>query len=307
MIALMVRVEVIAQVLRHASDEGFTETPVPGLRVFRQSVPTVRPMPTIYDPSICVITQGTKRLRVGDRAITYDPWNYLISAFTLPVEAEIPEATPEEPFLGFVIRFDPVLVAKLLAEIDDLMEWPKNPPREVIGACPMTEDLLRTLTRLLGCIDDATDRRVLAAGLIRETLYQVLRGPRGWVLREQALRGGSTRQVGRAVAFLEQRFREPLDVETIARNAAMSPSALHQHFKQLTGLSPIQYVQRLRLHEARALLLGGRTAAEAGFEVGYKSPSQFSREFRRLFGVPPSQLRSVKAGPLRQAAVVEAL
>ncbi|MEO1367806.1 MAG: AraC family transcriptional regulator, partial [Acidobacteriota bacterium] len=95
-------------------------------------------MPAVYDPSICVIVQGTKRLRVGDRVMTYDPWNYLISALTLPVEAEIPEATAGKPFLGFVIRFDPVLVGKLLAEIDDLVEWPKDAPRQVISPCPMT-------------------------------------------------------------------------------------------------------------------------------------------------------------------------
>ena len=288
----MTRVDLAEQVMRHTPVEGLTETPVPELSLYRQSEPTAKAIPAIYDPSICVIVQGTKRLWVGDRAITYDPWNYLISALTLPVEAEVPEATPEEPFLGFVIRFDPVLVGKLLAEIDDLIAWPKDPPRHAISACPMTDALARAMIRLLGCIEDPTDRKVLAEALIREILYEVLRGPRGWVLREQALRGGNTHRVARAVTFLEQHFREPVDVEAIARHVAMSPSALYQHFKQLTGLSPIQYVQRLRLHEARALLIGGRAAAEAGFEVGYNSPSQFSREFRRLFGMPPGQLRS---------------
>ena len=288
----MTRIDLIAQVLHHTPVEGFSETPVPGLGLYRQSEPTTQPKPDIYGASICVIVQGTKRLQVGDRAITYDPWNYLISALTLPVEAEIPDATPEKPFLGFVIRFDPVLVGKLLAEIDDLVKWPQDPPRQAISACPMTDSLVRVMSRLLDCIDDPADRKVLAGALIREALYEVLRGPHGWVLREQALRGGSTHRVARAVAFLEKNFREPLDIDTIARHAAMSPSALHQHFKHLTGLSPIQFVQRLRLHEARALLIGGRAAAEAGFEVGYNSPSQFSREFRRLFGIPPSRLRT---------------
>ncbi len=288
----MTRIDLIDQVLRHTSGEGLSETPVPGLGLYRQSEPTTQPMPVVYDPSICVITQGRKILRMDGRTIVYDPWNYLISALTLPIEAEIPEATHEKPFLGFVIRFDPVQVGKLLAEIDDLVQWPKDPPRQAISACPMNDVLIRAMARLLGCIDDPTDRKVLAGALIREILYEVLRGPRGYVLRDQALRGGSTHQVARAVAYLEQNYRKPLDIETIARQAAMSPSALHQHFKQLTALSPIQYVQHLRLHQARALLLGGRAAAEAGFEVGYNSPSQFSREFRRLFGVPPSRIRA---------------
>ena len=287
--------KLIEQLLHHTPDQGFNETTIPQLRLYRRIHPTTEPMPAIYEPSICVIIQGSKRLLMGDRAVTYDPWNYLVNALTLPLHAEMPEASPDKPFLGFLIRFDPVDVGTLLAEIDNQVQWPLDPPPQAISPCPLDEALAHTMNRLVGCLDDTLDRRILASGLIREILYRVLRGPKGWILREQALRGGKANQVARAVAYLEENFRENLDVESIARQAAMSPSALHQHFKQMTALSPMQYVQRLRLHQARALLLSGRAAAEAGFEVGYNSPSQFSREFRRLFGVPPSRVKEAPA------------
>ena len=291
-ILLMARLDLADPIVRHTSDEGFNETSIPGLRLYRQMQPTVEPMPVVYDPSICVIVQGTKRLFFGGRTITYDPRNILVSALTLPLHAEIPEASPEEPFLGFVIRFDPVQVGTLLAEIDSLITWPRDAPPQTISASPLSDVLARAVTRLIGCLDDAMDRKVLASGVIREILYEVLRGPHGHVLRDRALRDSKVDRAARAVAYVEENFHESLDIETIARRAAMSPSALHQQFKQLTALSPMRYVQHLRLHKARALLLSGQAAAEAGFAVGYNSPSQFSREFRRLFGVPPSRARA---------------
>ena len=297
--------QLTAHVLRHAPGEGFHETPVPGLRLYRQNHPTTEPMPVVYDPSICIITQGVKVLHLGHRRLAYDPGTYLLNALTLPVEAEIPEASPESPFLGFLIRFDSILVGKLLAEIDEHTLWPEKPPIEAISPCELDEGLLHSLGRLLHYLDDPLDRRILGEPLVREILYLALRGPKGYVLREQALRGGRSQQVARVVHFLERNFRQPLDVESIARQAAMSPSAFHQHFKQLTALSPIQYLKRLRLHEARALLLSGSGAADAGYEVGYNSPSQFSREFRRLFGVTPTQIReaSRKSPLLRHSSV----
>ncbi|MEM6454356.1 MAG: AraC family transcriptional regulator [Acidobacteriota bacterium] len=286
----------IQRIAQHAPTEGFHDTAIPGLRLYRQNHATTEPLPTIYDPSICVIVQGVKCLRFGAETITYDAGHYLVNALTLPLAATIPEAAPAMPFLGFLIRFDPVQVGKLLAEIDDLIAWPSDMSVRAIDACPITPGLAQATHRLIGCLVDPVDRKVLAEGLVREVLYDVLRGPRGIILRAQTLRGSSSQRVGRAVAFLEQHYREPLTIEAIADQASMSPSALHQHFKQVTALSPMQFVQRLRLHQAHALLLGGRGAAEAGFAVGYNSPSQFSREFRRLFGMSPSRVRQSGEG-----------
>lgn len=290
MIVRMSTLSLVTELLRHAPKEGFHDTSIPGLRLYRQELPAVEPIAVFYEPSICVIAQGSKRLFFGERTITYDPGNFLVSALSLPLRAVVPQASPERPFLGFIIRFDPVQVATLLAEIDSRTSWPEEEIPQVIEACPLNEALTRALSRLIRCLDDELDRQVLAGGLIREVLYEVLRGPKGHVLRALALRGGRTSQVARAVAFVEANFRQALDIGMIARRAAMSPSALHQHFKKLTALSPMQYVQQLRLHEARALLLSGLGVAEAGSVVGYNSPSQFSREFKRLFGVPPSQV-----------------
>lgn len=291
----MVKLNLVDQVARHTPLQGFNETSIPGLRLYRREEPTAEPLPIVYQPSVCVIVQGTKTLQFGDEAIPYGPRHFLVSALTLPTYAHIPKASSEEPFLGFVIEFEPVQVGTLLAEVDDLIEWPQAPESRAISACPTGETLHRAMERLVGCLDDPIDRQVLAEGVIREILYEVLRGPRGYVLRQHALRGGKEHQVARALAYVKQNFRQTLDVQTLAQQAAMSPSALHQHFKRLTALSPMQYVQQLRLHQAKALLLSGHAATEAGYEVGYNSPSQFSREFRRLFGVPPSQVRDSDA------------
>lgn len=291
MMLSMQRLELIEPLLRHTPEEGFNETDIPGLRLYRQLRPTVEPMPVVYEPSICVIVQGSKSLVFGEQTITYDPWNFLVSALTLPLYAKVPEASPEKPFLGFLVGFDPVQVGTLLAELDGLITWPQEAPNVTLSACPLNTSLARAMSRLIGCLDDAMDRKILADGLIREIIYEALKGPSGHVLRGQVLSGGRVHQVAQAVTFLQENYNKSLDIETIARQAAMSPSALHEHFKRLTALSPMQYVQHLRLHKARALLLGGHAAAEAGFAVGYNSPSQFSREFRRLFGVSPSRIR----------------
>ena len=287
----MERESIIERLKRHTPQEGFNETAIDGLRLYRQDQPATEPFPVIYEPSICIIVQGSKRLVFGRRSILYDEGNFLVNALTLPLHAEMSEASPEKPFLGFLMRFDPLQVSTLVTELDGLVDWPESPMPEIISACPLSEGISRANQRLIACLDDAMDRRILSAGLIREILYEVLRGPKGRILYEQALRGGKAHQIARAVAYIEKHFHQSLDVSTIAKQAAMSPSVLHQHFKRLTALTPMQYVQHLRLHQARTLLLAGHGAAQAGFEVGYNSPSQFSREFRRLFGVPPSRVR----------------
>lgn len=287
----------VESISRHILDDGYQETPVEGLGLFRQSEPTAQRTAVLYEPSICVVAQGMKYAHIGQRTVTYDPASYLLSTLTLPVEMEIPDASPEAPFLGLVLCFDPMLVSTLLAEMDDFVEWPSATPEagEAIASTPLTEDLARAIARLVDCIDDPLDAKVLGPNLVREILYEALRGPQGHLLRDRVLRDSHANRVARVVTYLEEHFNESLDIDSIAQHAGMSASALHHHFKQVTALSPMQFVKRLRLHQARALLISGRASSEAAFEVGYNSASQFSREFRRLFGVPPSQLRGPRA------------
>lgn len=281
----------LADLIReHTRNEGVTETPLEALVLTRISAPTVK-IPVVYGPSLCVVAQGAKRAHLGERSYTYDANHYLLCSLTLPVESELPWATPESPFLGAVLRIDTHLVGQILLEMEDFMHWPEAAGEPVIVAGPVTEHLRRSIVRLLQTLEDPMDRAVLAPGLIREALYEVLRGPHGRLLRDCVLRNGSANRVSRVIRFLEENYRRPLDIDEIAKHAGMSASALHHHFRQATAMSPIQFVKKLRLHRARAMLIAGHPAGEAASEVGYTSPSQFSREFRRFFGLAPHQVR----------------
>lgn len=275
-----------------ADGTGVTKTTWPGLDVVRVTEPMVR-TPVVYSPCLCVVAQGGKFAYLGDRTYEYNPHSYLLCSLPLPIESEIREASVDRPLLALVLRFDPALVGKLLVEMDELVTWPSDPtPRPAVAPCEMTPNVHRAIVRLLEAVRDPLEQRMLGPGLEREFLFEVLRGPNGNLLRDFVLRDGSAHRVARAVTFLEKNYREPLDVAAIAKRAGMSASSLHEHFKRATSLSPIQFVKRMRLHEARALLMSGRGASEAAFDVGYSSPSQFSREFRRMFGQAPSQIQA---------------
>ncbi len=282
--------ELAALIARHATEDGRTFTELPGLSAVRMSAP-LDCTPVVYEPSLCIVGQGHKRARLDGHSVVYDPMHYLICSITLPVESEIEHATPEQPFLGLVLDLDMAVISQLLLEVEELLPWPVDEcdePSITVGT--MDAGFSRAVLRLLEVADDPVRRKVLAPGLKREVFFEALRGSQGHRLRQCVLRDSSAHRIARVVRYLEEHFRERLDVETIAREAGMSASALHQHFKQATTMSPMQFVKKLRLHHARSRLLTGESAGQAAFEVGYSSPSQFSREFRRMFGVSPTQV-----------------
>ncbi|MEM9192219.1 MAG: AraC family transcriptional regulator [Myxococcota bacterium] len=280
----------VQAIQRLAQTPSFSATEWPGLLVGQIVEPRAR-TPVVYTPSICVVARGRKLVYLGEQPFEYSPENYLLVSLPLPIESEIPEASKKEPVLAAVMKFDPALVGRLLAEIEEFMDWePDRSPNPAVAPCKMTPKVRRAFVRLLEAAADPMERRLLGPGLERELLFEVLRGPHGELLRSFVLRDGSAYRVSRVVNYLEAHYREPLDVQAIARQAGMSPSTLHTHFKRATSLSPIQFIKRMRLHDARAQLLGGRSASETAYSVGYSSASQFSREFRRMFGLPPSQV-----------------
>ena len=271
--------------------EGATETGVEGLKLIRFTAPMQR-TPVVYEPSLCFVARGAKHAHLGDRTFVYDAENYLVCSLTLPVISEVPGATPESPFLGLVLPIDTQVVGQILLEMDDHVKWPEEPPEPSILAGPINDAIGASLTRLVKTMDEPLDRKVLAPGLVREAIYRVLTGPVGHVLRDCVMRDTNTHRIARAVRFLEENCERSIEVEEVARHANMSSSALHHHFKQATTMSPMQFLKTLRLHRARLLLLSGRSAGETAYAVGYGSSSQFSREFRRLFGIPPTQVRT---------------
>ncbi|MCV6588572.1 MAG: AraC family transcriptional regulator [Marinobacterium sp.] len=276
----------------YAAVDGINETRVDGLILYRSGTPIPR-TPVCYLPTICVVANRHKRVHIGDRAYDYNPDNYLINAVSLPVEGEILHATPEHPYLGLSLRIDPVMVSELIIAMERHGELPTCDSPALISACKISERLESAFVRLLHCCQDSMDADLLSAAIRREIFYEVLRGEKGAMLRNSVQQHTGANRIAPVIRFIEQNFHRALDISEIASVAGMSSSTLHEHFKQATTLSPLQFVKSLRLHRARSLLMEGCQAAEACWQVGYNSPSQFSREFRRFFGESPRDVMRV--------------
>ncbi|MFC4729233.1 AraC family transcriptional regulator [Coralloluteibacterium thermophilus] len=258
---------------------------IPRVGLLRADAPT-EPVPVVYEPLLCLVAQGRKRVMLGEQVVEYDPANYLIASVDLPVTGAVLEASPEAPYLSMSLRIDPALLAEVMLGVPA----PAAPPGAHPGlvASPIDADLLDPALRLLRLLERPEDIPVLAPMIEREILYRVLTGEQGAMLRQIAQAGSTLTRIGRAIAWIRRHYAEPFRIETVAAVANMTPSTFHRHFKGITSMSPLQYQKRIRLQEARRFLLANQAdAASVGFAVGYESPSQFSREYRRLFGAPP--------------------
>lgn len=277
---------------------GPTETPWPGLRGFRSNRPTT-PDPAVYAPSLCIVAQGSKEARLGDDVFRYDPLHYLVIGAPLPVHACVMRGSPARPFLSIVLEIPQADVRDLLLEMKEpprAASWTGAPPLRVSR---MDERFLSALNRFLACVLDPLERRVLGRAALREVLYLTLRGEDGDLLRLAAQRDRYSPGLVRVLSHIRRHLGKRLEVPALARIAGMSNSSLYEAFRQATTMSPMQYVKRLRLDRARQLMLEDNCqAAEAAFRVGYESPSQFSRDFRRHFGLPPK--RYLESGELAE-------
>jgi AraC-like DNA-binding protein len=296
------RQDALAMALRHAPSDGLHEGRVPGLQLIRASMPA-QPLPAVYEPGLVLVLQGRKQARLGEEVLHYDPLHCLLVAMTMLPVGQITEASVAQPYLCLRLQTQPTDLAALLLQAGHTAgpAEPEGGPPRALNLAPVSAPLLDAAVRLLRLLDAPQDVPVLAPLLQRELFYRVLTGPLGPRLRALAQADSQTRRIARAIELLRQRYDQPLRVDELAAAAHMSASTLHLHFKQLTALSPLQYQKHLRLHQARRLMLAeGCDAAHAAAQVGYESPSQFSREYRRLFGSPPradvSRLKTA-AGP----------
>ena len=283
--------ELARLIARHIRTDGLQMTAIPRLALLRSSQPS-EPLPTVYEPALCVVGQGRKQVILGEEVYFYDQEQYLVVSVDLPVVSQVIQATPAKPYLCLKFDLDTNQLSALMMELGTSMSPAPRPERLGRGLSinPTDPLLLEAMIRLLRLLETPQDIPILAPLLEREILYRLLVGAYSNRVRQIALTDNRVVSVNRAISWLKQNYAAPFRIETLAREARMSPSALHHSFKAVTAMSPLQYQKQLRLQEARRLMLGqALDAATASHHVGYESPSQFSREYSRLFGAPPSR------------------
>lgn len=279
------REELIAGMLRAVPADGTLE-PFAGFRISRSSK-LVQSIHSVYEPAFCFVAQGRKKAHLGDEVFRYDPGNYLIFTVDLPVIFQIEEASEENPYLGFALRFDASQVASVIME-SGIETGKNNAATKAIDVGSVDVHLLDAVVRLVRLLETPNDLQVLAPLVKKEIIYRLLTGGQGARLAHLLTSKGETRRIAKAVGHLRDHFDEPLKIENIANQFGMSVSGFHHHFKSVTSMSPLQYQKQIRLQEARRLMLGENLdAANAGFRVGYEDPAYFSRDYKKLFGAPP--------------------
>jgi AraC-like DNA-binding protein len=264
-----------------------TETGIPRVAMVQGKIPEYL-LAAVYDPMINLILQGSKSMTVGSRTLHYDPATYFVMSVDLPAVGAVHPSAEGEPYLAVSLTLEPARLASLLADLPE----PASGPAQSAGfsVAAVTLELMDAWVRMLRLMQRPEDIPALAPAYEREILYRVLQGPHGWMLRDIATPDTALARVSKAIQWIRRDFASPLRVEALAESASMSPSAFHRHFKAVTALSPLQYQKHIRLLQARLLMVsGGRNVTTAAFDVGYESPTQFSREYARAFGLPPMQ------------------
>ncbi|TDW61471.1 AraC family transcriptional regulator [Novosphingobium sp. PhB55] len=281
----MAHQELAEQIARYAERDGIMDMPIARLALVR-SGQRGEPVHMVQRPALCIIAQGGKRVLLGDAVIDYGPANYLVASLDLPITGAVTQASADAPYLCFCLYLDPALLSEIALTLPPLPAGADESSGMTLH--PMTPELIDAATRLTALLSDPANAPLLAPLIERELLVRLMTGPGGSVLRAIASGESRTGQIAQAIGWLKTHFREPFSGAHLAALAGMSLSSFHDHFRRATAMTPLQYQKQLRLQEARALMLADRLdAAEAGFRVGYDSPSQFSREYRRLFGAPP--------------------
>ena len=298
--ATVMRAELAAMIDRLTVTDGAHETAIPRLGLVR-ATQTQHPVHGMCEPAFCVLAQGSKRVLLCDEVYIYDSSQYLVAAQNLPVTSQVIDASPEAPYLGLRLGFDVKEVTALALDLAFGKTAPTRASQRGIFTGELSPTLLDPVLRLVKLLDSPEDIGALAPLITREILYRVLRSADGWRLAQMAVVDSHSQRIAQVISLLSQRFQAPLRIEDLAGQVHMSVSSLHQHFKAVTAMSPLQFQKQLRLQEARRLMIGEHLdAATAGHRVGYESQSQFNREYSRFFGSPPARditrLRELQLG-----------
>lgn len=292
--------ELAQRIARWATTPHNTQTAVTDLIFHRWTQPT-DPMSYMLSTNICLIGQGAKRVMLGDEMYLYDSQHFLLSSLDLPVVAQITDASPQKPYLGMTLHLDLKVLSQLM--VDSELPPPKVRPNcKGVSVSPLDPALANAIYRLIDLLDTPEDIPVMAPLIQREICYRLLMGEQGPRLRQMVTAGSHSQSIAKAINWLKESFAQSFQVADLAELVGMSTSTFHEHFRALTAMTPLQFQKKLRLNEARRLMLTeDQDAANAAFMVGYESPSQFNREYKRMFGAPP--LRDIKQ--LRQLALTK--
>lgn len=288
--------EMAAIIGRYVSKDGFHATPIERVTLVRSSTVTM-PMPNVYRPQLCLVAQGRKEVTLGDLVFKYSPGRYGVVTYDLPAIGHVIEATPDKPYLCLYLDFDPVMLGELALRVPPSPRAPSPPIGKTVSEASAA--LLDAALRLLRLLDHPEALPVLGPLAEQEILYHLLAGPDGARMRHITSSQGRTAQIGRAIAWIGKNFRERFSITRLAAEVGMSPSSLHEHFRAVTAMTPLQFQKQLRLQDARSLMLvEDIDVATAALRVGYESPSQFAREYRRHFGEPPARdIARLRASP----------
>ncbi|EGR2693444.1 AraC family transcriptional regulator [Vibrio parahaemolyticus] len=273
---------------RWTGDANQYDTPISGLRFSRWTTPTP-PTSYTHNPSICLIAQGRKRVLLGEESFIYDANHFLISSVDLPIIANIIEASEEQPYLGLIMELDLTEISQLIVD-SELAFTQSKEAQKGIAVGELSESLLDAFVRLAELLDEGQNIKILAPIIKREIFYRLLMSEQGTRLHQIVTAGSHSHQIAKAIDWLKNNFVKPLSVGDLASFTGMSKSSFYTHFRSMTSMTPLQFQKKLRLSEARRLMLTENLDTMAAtFKVGYESPSQFSREYSRLFGAPPSK------------------
>ncbi|ANS75930.1 AraC family transcriptional regulator [Paenibacillus yonginensis] len=278
--------ELSERISRFAQQDGTVGTAIPALSFIRASRVS-EPIHSVYEPSLCIVAQGSKVVMLGAESYRYDPSSYLTASVHLPITGQVVEASTEAPYLSLQLKFDMNQILEVI-QSSAAAEQNRRESARALSVDKMSSALQEAVLRLVRLLDTPQDIPVLAPYAIREILYRILQNKQGSSIRQFALIGSHAQRISQVIERLSRDFAEPLRVDELAAEAGMSTSSFFAYFKEVTAMSPIQYQKQLRLQEARRLLLSSEMdAADAAFQVGYESPTQFSREYARFFGQPP--------------------
>lgn len=278
--------EIAKLIERYSGQDGVHKTAIPSLSFIKESHVTER-LYAVYKPSFCIIVQGEKEVMLAQEHFRYGPADYIVASVDLPVTGQVIRAASNSPYLALKVEFTPSQILEVLSD-SSIQAGPKKSTNRAMYVNKVEPSLFDAVVRLVRLLDNPNDISVLAPIFTKEILYRILQGPHGNVLAQMAIEGSYTYRIRDVIEQIRMNYNRPFRIEELAEKVNMSVSSLHRHFKEVTAMSPIQFQKQLRLQEARRLLLLKSTdAADVAFQVGYESPSQFSREYSRMFGLPP--------------------